>query len=115
MNIESLGSTMMAPRSSQPAEQVDRMREQTKNAPEQSSDAASSSNVQQEELLNQIKALTENGLYSVRFELDDTQGLVIKVVDSETEELIRQIPPKELQEFSKRMKELQGNLVDTVS
>ena len=37
------------------------------------------------------------------------------IVDSETDEVIRQIPQEELLELSKHLEELNGNLVDTVS
>lgn len=115
MNIESIAPMSVTPRSSQSAEQVDRLRQDTRNAPEETAAAGTPKGVQPEELLNQIKALTENGLYSVRFENKDDRGLVIKVVDARTEEVIREIPPEELQQLSKHLSELQGNIVDTVS
>jgi hypothetical protein len=69
-----------------------------------------------EELLNQIKTITEDGLYSVRFERDSgTDELVVKITDRETDEVIRQIPSEELLELSRQLEELRGNLVDTVS
>lgn len=72
--------------------------------------------VQPEELLSQIKGLTENGLYSVRFENDRvSKALVVKVVDRQTDAVIRQIPSEELLDLSKRLNELRGNLVDTQS
>ncbi|MGE4345045.1 MAG: flagellar protein FlaG [Geoalkalibacter sp.] len=67
-----------------------------------------------QELLDQIKSLTEDGQYSVRFEKDrDANELVVKVVDRETNEVIRQIPPEELLDLTKRLNDLRGNLVDT--
>lgn len=71
-------------------------------------------NVQAEELLSQIKALTENGLYSVRFENDDrTKALVVKVVDSDTQEVIRQVPAEEVLGLKAALADLQGNFIDT--
>jgi flagellar protein FlaG len=47
---------------------------------------------------------------NLNFQIDDTtKHIVIKVVDSETGELIRQIPTAEMLDFMKRMKELEGN------
>ena len=43
------------------------------------------------------------------------KGKYVKIVDSETDEVIRQIPQEELLELSKHLEELNGNLVDTVS
>ncbi len=57
------------------------------------SSSSESSSVQPEEILNQIKSLTENGLFSVRFEkAPDSEQLIIKLVNSQTGDTIRQIP-----------------------
>lgn len=70
--------------------------------------------VQPEELFNQIKALTEEGIYSVRFESDDrTSGLVVKIVDRENDEVIRQVPAEEILELKAALEDLRGNIVDT--
>ena len=102
------------PRPVQPADQVDRQRH---DLPDQSqADVGSVNKPQPEELLQQIKSITDDGLYSVRFEKDDaSHELIVKIVDSETDEVIRQIPPEELLSLTKQLKELQGNLVDTLS
>lgn len=72
--------------------------------------------LQPEELLQQIKALTEDGFYSVRFENDNATGkLVVKLVDRESNEVLRQIPTEELLTLSRRLSDLRGNLVDTQS
>ena len=97
-----------------PAEQVDQQRQMVQDP--SLSDGNGANKLQSEELLQQIKAITENGSYSVRFEQDDaSHKLVVKIVDSITDEVIRQIPPEELLSLTKRLRELQGNLVDTVS
>lgn len=70
--------------------------------------------VQPEELLKQIKALTEEGLYSVRFENDErTEGLVVKVVDRENDKVIRQVPAEEVLDLKAALEDLRGNIVDT--
>ena len=47
---------------------------------------------------------------SLSFEIDDaTKQVVVKVVDSKTGELVRQIPTVEMLDFMRRMKELEGN------
>ena len=96
----------------EPARQVERGREER----EEVQNNSQKRNTQPEELLKQIKTITEDGLYSVRFERDSgSNTLVVKIVDSETDEVIRQIPQEELLELSKHLEELNGNLVDTVS
>jgi flagellar protein FlaG len=50
----------------------------------------------------------------VRFENDqEAKQLVVKVVDRETDEVIRQIPPEELMNLAQRLDDLRGNIVDT--
>ncbi len=51
--------------------------------------------VSPEEILDKIKEISEDGLYSVRFEKnDEIDQLVVKLVDRRTDEVIRQIPPE---------------------
>ena len=113
MQIEAIGTAVASPpRMNEPARQVERGREER----EEVQNNSQKRNTQPEELLKQIKTITEDGLYSVRFERDSgSNSLVVKIVDSETDEVIRQIPQEELLELSKHLEELNGNLVDTVS
>ena len=113
MQIEAIGTAVARPpRMNEPARQVERGREER----EEVQNNSKKRNTQPEELLKQIKTITEDGLYSVRFERDSgSNTLVVKIVDSETDEVIRQIPQEELLELSKHLEELNGNLVDTVS
>ena len=113
MQIEAIGTAVASPpRMNEPARQVERGRAERHEAQTSSQQR----NTQPEELLNQIKNITEDGLYSVRFERDSgSNTLVVKIVDSETDEVIRQIPQEELLELSRHLEALSGNLVDTVS
>ena len=113
MQIETIGTAVASPpRMNEPARQVERGREE-RQEPQTSSQKRQT---QPEELLKQIKNITEDGLYSVRFERDSgSNSLVVKIVDSETDEVIRQIPQEELLELSRHLEALSGNLVDTVS
>ncbi len=43
---------------------------------------------------------------------EDLDIMIVKVVDSETEEVIRQIPPEELVELSKNTNDLKGLLIN---
>jgi flagellar protein FlaG len=98
---------------SQAPEQLDIQRKQQQENPEPQAEQ-NTNKVQPEELLSQIKSLTEDGLYSVRFENDqEAKQLVVKVVDRETDEVIRQIPPEELMNLTQRLSDLRGNIVDT--
>lgn len=64
------------------------------------------------ELLNRIKELTEDGAYSVRFEKNrDLNDVVVKLVDSESGDVIRQIPPEELLGLTKRLNELRAVMI----
>lgn len=67
-----------------------------------------------EEILGRIRDLTEGGSYSVRFETDkETEDLIVKIVNAEDGELIRQLPPEEILDMTKKLNELRGSLVST--
>lgn len=115
MTIEAIAGSAVTPRNTLPAEQVDKSRKVQEEAPEKLATAEVAKEIQPEELLTQIKALTEDGLYSVRFENDSEQDtLIVKVIDQESGEVVREIPPESLREITKNLMELRGNLVDTV-
>jgi flagellar protein FlaG len=69
--------------------------------------------VQPEELLNQIKAVTEDSTYSVRFERNDNAELIVKIFDSSTEELVRQLPSEEILQLRETLEDLRGNILNT--
>ena len=71
--------------------------------------------MQPEELLSQIKSLTEDGVYSVRFEKSqEFDELVVKVVNTDSGDVIRQVPAEEILGMKASLEELRGQLVDTV-
>lgn len=114
MNIESFSGSAVTQRDPQALVSVDRQRKATEKAVEDFVPVAEDK-VAPEELVNQIKALSENGVYSVRFENDDTiDEMVVKVVDRETDEVIRQIPPEELIAIMKNLRDIRGGIIDTV-
>jgi flagellar protein FlaG len=108
------GTTMQKPPTK--SEQIDVSRRKITEQPDDSQKNTKVSTLQPEEVLTKIKALTENGIYSVRFESDaKTHQLVVKVVDSETQEVIRQIPAEAMLGLKEALSDFQGNLVDTTS
>lgn len=65
-----------------------------------------------EEILDKIKGLTEGGLHSVRFEMNnEASKLVVKIFDDQ-EELLRQVPAEEVLDTSQRLSDYRGLLVD---
>jgi len=115
MNVESLVSTStQGAGQSSLSKGADLVNEARKQKLEVAQDSGNKQQqVQPEELLQQINALTEDGVYSVRFENDKPSGsMVVKVVDRNTNEVIRQIPPEELMNLTKRMNDLRGNIVN---
>ena len=95
----------------QPADQVERQRKESELSLTET--RQDEKKVNPEEILDKIKGISENGKYSVRFEKnEDLQEFIVKVVDPQTDEVIRQLPPEELLEFKHQMKELSGNVVN---
>lgn len=115
MNIEAVNMGNVQQQASQkPSDDiaVQRKAKQSDSAAVEST--TDTNKVQPEELLSQIKGLTEDGLYSVRFENDDAANqLVVKIVDSKTDEVIRQVPAEEVLTLSAHLEELRGNIVNT--
>lgn len=117
MNVQSVNTANLLQQSTQqPSDNVAAQRKSKENGVEVDLASASKTKVQPEELLSQIKALTEDGLYSVRFENNnEANQMVVKIVDTNTDEVIRQVPAEEVLNLSVRMDELRGNIVDTAS
>jgi flagellar protein FlaG len=71
----------------------------------------------QAEAVSQIEEFKNASLSinrSLRFKVDEDLGVtIIRVVDKKTNELIRQFPPEELLNLSKRLKELNEGDSDT--
>jgi len=66
--------------------------------------------VSQEKINNQIEEIQQFNQSidrSLQFEVDEELGVtIVRVIDKETDELIRQFPPEELINLSRRLKEL---------
>jgi flagellar protein FlaG len=115
MNIDTISSTGgFAQQSLKPTEWIDSGRKNKESLGSEPQAPEKTAKIQPEELIDQIKAITQDGLYSVRFEMDNTSSdLVVKIFDNETQKVIRQIPAEELLNFKATFAELVGNLVDT--
>jgi len=113
MNVEAIN--LQTTPQSQLSKSSDQVSEARKKADDLvQSEQVEKKQVQPEELLKQIKGLTEDGVYSVRFENDErTDGLVIKIVDQKSGDVIRQVPAEELLDLKVALDDFRGNIVDT--
>ncbi len=116
MNIEAINVAGMTSRQmDKPAERIDTARKVKADVVTQEPQVEKAE-VAPEELLQQIKSLTEEGTYSVHFERDErADQLVVKIIDRETSETIRQVPAEELLELSAMLEDMRGNIVNTQS
>lgn len=117
MNVQAVNPAgSVIPSNNRASETVETERKQAKADPIATPEAPAVDKVQAEELLDKIKDLTEGGAYSVRFEMNnDVDRLVISLLDSESGEVVRQIPPKEILNLAEYIKDLTGNLVNSTS
>jgi flagellar protein FlaG len=114
MNIEPLINTRNNAQTRSPAlDQVETQRKNKEKVSDTPQASSSEKQIQPEELLSQIKSVTEDGLYSVRFENNDNAELIIKIFDNKSEEVIRQIPPEEILQLRETLEVLRGNIVNT--
>ncbi len=96
------------------AETIDSNRKNKESVASEPQAATESPKVQPEELLDQIKSLTQDGAYSVRFEKGDAASdMVVKIFDNKTQEVIRQFPAEEVLKFKANFADLVGNVVNT--
>ena len=117
MQVEAISSTgtplQQQPKASESVE-AGRKKMESGQADLDKSSTSQESEVQPEEILSQIKALTEDGVYSVRFEnSQEFNELVVKVVNTETDEVIRQVPAEEILGMKASLAELRGHIVNT--
>ncbi|MGL1833373.1 flagellar protein FlaG [Rhodocyclaceae bacterium SMB388] len=79
-------------------------------APAGSPPAASQADIRQavDEVRNAISPVAQNLLFSID---EDTNKTVIKIIDSSTDEVIRQIPSEEFLAMSRALDKLQGLLI----
>ncbi len=62
--------------------------------------------------VERVKKFVESAASDVQFSVDEESGIrVIKVVDKETKEVIRQMPSKEVVELAKALDKLQGLII----
>ncbi len=115
MGVEAVGNIGAGvPTTASTSQQVDQDRRRAADNVDETS--VQKNMVAPEEVLNKIKGLTDGGQHSVRFEMNsDLDKLIISVVDRESGETIRQIPPESLIDSSVYLKELRGSLLDTQS
>ena len=114
MNIDVTASAGVAVQQQpQAAEQIDTQRKKPEKVADTPQTSSTDKNVKSEELLSQIKSVTENGLYSVRFEQNDNKEFVVKIYDQKTNEVVRQIPAEEMLKLKAALNDLTGNIVDT--
>ncbi len=115
MNVDTISSTTGGVQEQvKPADLIDSQRKKKESVSVDEQASTANPKIQPEELLDQIKSVTQDGLYSVRFEkADESSELIVKIFDNETQEVIRQIPAEELLNFKASFADLVGNLVNT--
>jgi uncharacterized FlaG/YvyC family protein len=66
-----------------------------------------------EKIVDKLSQQFRSSNTSLNFSIDEaTKSLVVKVIDSESEKVIRQIPPEEVLAIRARIQELLGALID---
>ena len=62
--------------------------------------------------VGQLQEFVQSMKRNLEFSIDSDSGqIVIKVIDSETDRVIRQIPPEEVLHFARSLNERQGSLI----
>ena len=67
-------------------------------------------------VVNQLNGYLEETHRSLRFSIDDDSGrTIVRVVDTETDEVIRQMPSEEMLTVIRHFSEISGNIFDAVA
>jgi flagellar protein FlaG len=79
------------------------------------SKVARTTQLEKDELVGAVKKLNEHvapALQTIQFSLDqDSKRMIVKVVDTETQKVLRQIPNEEVVAMSKTLDKLQGLVI----
>lgn len=74
--------------------------------------SAQVTNKQVEQAVEKLKVVMQSKASALQFSVDDQSGdTIVRVVDSDTGEVIRQIPSKELVEIARALDKMQGMLL----
>ena len=96
-------------RSNQKAEKAAREEEKIIN----SDDLKKQDNIDISEAIERVAGTAQLFNRKIHLEVEnDTHEVIVKIVDSETKEVIRQLPPEEMVKLSKNAKDLKGLLID---
>jgi flagellar protein FlaG len=83
--------------------------------PELKSDNKEATSIEKEELVGAVKKLNEHvapALQTIEFSLDqESKRMIVKVVDTTTHKVLRQIPNEEVVAMSKTLDKLQGLVI----
>ena len=108
-----LGASAVAPAKSAKPEQVKQFQEvpQTEKVPPGQQEVKEVSEAELNQAVKQLNDFAQDIQRDLEFSVDDDTGrTVIRVYDSKTDELIRQIPNEEVLELAKNLKETNGLL-----
>ncbi len=68
-----------------------------------------------EKYLKEIIKITETFNRKLKYSIDKDLGqVIVKVVDAETDNVIKELPPEELKRLYAKMKEAIGSIIDTI-
>ena len=68
------------------------------------------------EILDRIKEISHDGYYSIRFEKNtEFDRIVVKIVDRNTDEVIREVPPEEILRVKSKLTEFSGNIFNNIT
>ncbi len=107
VNIEPINSVNRYARNSDTAEQVNPVQSQPRNIPHELNKEEMSDLI--EKLNNGVRDIHERLSFSYH---EKTQRIIVKIINSNTNEIIREIPPKDAIKLLEHIQDFLGMLVD---
>jgi flagellar protein FlaG len=114
MNIESIGKASTSPRtaSSDGVTQAIRQSAPNKSSETPNNQTQAYSSVDLEEAVQRLSNFVSASQSEISFSIDDVSGVrVVKILDTQSKEVIRQIPSEEAVELARALDKLQGLLI----
>lgn len=101
-------------RNSTPAENVASVAPAKATAPAETAQTGSASRAEVEKAVEAVQKFTQPIASNLQFTIDEDTGIrVIKVIDTSTKEVIRQMPSEEMLQIAQALDRLQGLLIQS--
>lgn len=104
MDIQSISNSLVPKKTELPEKRAERAEESTLDSSRYKDKTMSASET--DEMVKKLKSVTQGILTEISFSIDrDIDRVIVKITNTKTKEVLRQIPPEEVVALARRLKE----------